>query len=1367
MTMASASYAGNLTADQVRSARAWLAWSQKELAERAGVAVSTVADFERGQRKPIPANAESLRAALEAGGASFHVDGSVSGPLPPAAQRPKRAAGMPLRWIDEQDLATWAGQYNSSFDLPELISKLVIASLGHEVRPRFPSAEGVRSRGWDGTTRTEAVHPWVPTGEAGWELTVQREAIAAKATEDYAKRTRAPDVDDPTQATFVFVSLRRWPGKDRWARERKKRGPWRDVRAYDAVDLVHWIEQAPAVGLWLASKLEKRTPDVHELDAFWDEWSHATKWPLTPALVLCDRDEDSVAVQRWLRGEPAALALQATSSDEVVAFLHATLTQLPEPLRAVYRTRCLVATSEESARQLGRGPAPLYVVMTQPDAGVAARLVKQSHYVLLAYGERPESHGDVRVLARPSREGIAEALVAADLDLAEASARRYARDCARNLTVLRRLIPAHAGSTPRWAEAPPRALLAALLAGSWDASVAADRDCLVELAAAGSYAEVEDALMRFVGSFDQCGFGSLDRPIKKVGSIWRVASIYDAWHLLAGNLTRDHLDRFAKVAHEVFLSRDPRIDLEPGERWMAAVRGVQPPHSPTLRHGLGLVLIALALWGDRAHAVPDAPHRAEAIVEGVFRGADRARWWSLSRDFRLLAEAAPDAFLSAIEDSLRQTEPPIVALLETHDGGLFGAEYLSNLLWALEMLAWSPRWLLRVTHILARLDTLDTKPGRHANRPMNSLRAIYVLWHPQTHATLAERLQVLDSLRKAEPDAAWKALLMLILSRHGEIATPTASPRWRDDEHDTPEVATRARVRKGVVQISEWLVEDAGGSATRWPALLDRLGDLAPAARQKAVADLALVEPRMTQPADRMEMWKALRHELHHHRKFPDAEWSLKADVLDPLDVVYRRFAPDDPLQRIAWLFEEGVELPEPSGDGWRANERAVDTARRGEARALLDARGTAAVLALAATLETAGYLGKALHDAGLGEAELQELLEASLPSDDRRVRNLAHGLIVSAFRDRKQVWAESLIARAKDHGWGDGALLTILRALPMGGWTWQHVAEAGASIDEAYWKLAPHYWTSDDPSEVVFAIRKLIVVGRARHALALAHSRNAALSTELLVEVLTQASQQPFGRSEDGNESTMFQYHVEEILRTLDGRDDVALTVVAGLEWKYMALLEHSRRPPVVLPRALAEDPQLFMSLVSAAFRPSAESGIVDVPAPDPEQASLRAEQSARLLEIWRVLPGTRHDATIDPKALESWIEKARTLARQARRTEVADIRIGNVLSASPLGKDGHWPAEAVREALDRFDSEDIVSGFVIGRRNRRGATMRGLRDGGEQERQEAAKYRAWAKAIRSKHRYTARALDSIAESYEHDAKRHDQRAEAVDDEY
>lgn len=63
-----------LAPEQSRAARAWLDWSQEDLAKRAHVALSTVRDFEKGRRVPIKNNLDAIRSVLEGAGISLLFD---------------------------------------------------------------------------------------------------------------------------------------------------------------------------------------------------------------------------------------------------------------------------------------------------------------------------------------------------------------------------------------------------------------------------------------------------------------------------------------------------------------------------------------------------------------------------------------------------------------------------------------------------------------------------------------------------------------------------------------------------------------------------------------------------------------------------------------------------------------------------------------------------------------------------------------------------------------------------------------------------------------------------------------------------------------------------------------------------------------------------------------------------------------------------------------------------------------------------------------------------------------------------------------------------------------------------------------------
>ncbi len=68
-----------ITAAQCRAARGLLAWSQQDLAGRAGVGIVTVHQLEAGISHPRRATVDVVRRAFEAAGVAF-IDGNGGGP---------------------------------------------------------------------------------------------------------------------------------------------------------------------------------------------------------------------------------------------------------------------------------------------------------------------------------------------------------------------------------------------------------------------------------------------------------------------------------------------------------------------------------------------------------------------------------------------------------------------------------------------------------------------------------------------------------------------------------------------------------------------------------------------------------------------------------------------------------------------------------------------------------------------------------------------------------------------------------------------------------------------------------------------------------------------------------------------------------------------------------------------------------------------------------------------------------------------------------------------------------------------------------------------------------------------------------------
>jgi hypothetical protein len=1335
-----------ITPEQTKAARALLAWSQQELAGFAKVSPSTIADFERGFRTPMPNNAQAIREALEARGLQFVAGGVVAKTLlapPPLPPRP----GALMRWVNAANLSEWGGRWDGQSGMGELLRRLIYAAKGPSADVLFPSDESVHFPGWDGACTVAGGDNFIPDGISRWEIGAQRSGVRSKATNDYAKRSANPQGVDPKQTTFVFATPQRFPSKDAWIAERRAEQTWRDVRVIDADLLVHWLETYPAVAQWLAVRIGRRPKGLRNLEEAWAEWVRATILPLIEEIILTDRDDEGTAVLKWLRDPPSLLSVQAEAPDEAIAFLYAAISPLPEAHRLSYWSRCVIAVDNETARDLVGIGSPLIIVLSDPEPGLAQRLVDDGHHVYSAHGPDVAILAVGRRLARPWRHNLQMALRRAGFD--DENAHRLARNSGRSITVLRRLMPAAPNYKPAWANIAPPELLAAMLAGGWLETSKLDQKVLSDIAGC-PYEKLEQTLAPLAAA--------LDGPLVRSGPAWKVVSLRDLWMLLASQLTQSQTERFESAFQQVLGAVNPRFDLKPEDTWFEREGQFGEEASAYLRRGLSEAMIALSVYPEAAASITQPAARADRSVQKLLGGADTRLWWSLCHDFQRLAEASPIAFLDAVDTALDGDIPPLMSLFRSDEGFIVPTEYLSRLLWSLEMLARSPDYLMHAALLLARLDSIDPG-GKWGNRPAASLRKIFVTWSPQTYASPEQRLKVVDAIARRHPATGWN-LLISLAPRHYDTSDHSPFPDWRDFTPDEQETITWPAVWEAAREIGARLIDHVGDDGKRWKELLGLWANFDADWRGEAVKRLAAFARGLQDQSEIEGLRDHLRDFLQRHRGFADAKWALPETELKPLDDVFQSLQPTGARERHRWLFGPNPNFLRPN-----VPFEVLEAERAGQqriaAKELIAELAIEELLDFAQTVTLRFNLGYAIGEAEVEEDEKDRVLKASLLAEGDEYGNLCMGLLFGLLAKRGPSFVDHVWESAVAGGWGDHAELLIVKALPIGPATWSRIVARSPSLDRAYWTTlnVPAIPRGADLDQVT---AKLIEAGRGRDAVDLLGSRLAEKpSGDALVQACRAAVKDG---SAQASSDTMFTFFLGQILDRLEADQLASDAEIAAIEWSYFQVLRYSQRSPRTLQKALALDPAFFADLIKLVYRPDEASGIDEPNETNDPAAITRAQQAYAVLDNWSRVPGSDDLGRIDGKKLEAWVKRARKLCAEAGRGEIGDQKIGEILSAANPSPGGIWPPEPVCELIDTARSRALETGFEIGTRNRRGVTVRAPFDGGAQEREQAEHYHKAAEALRFEWMRTAACLDRIAESYEHDAQRMDEGAEQRD---
>lgn len=189
-----------------------------------------------------------------------------------------------------------------------------------------------------------------------------------------------------------------------------------------------------------------------------------------------------------------------------------------------------------------------------------------------------------------------------------------------------------------------------------------------------------------------------------------------------------------------------------------------------------------------------------AVTEHACADSTGRAWQSLGDVLPLLAEAAPDVYLNAVDVGLAGDPPLLRSLfMDAELGPTSGTSSPHiRLVWALESLAWSSAHMSRAAGALARLAEIDPAPDANIHpRPAESIAGVFSLYNPQTSVPLARRLNVLDGLRHRAPGAAWP-LLRAILPTPFPIQSPSHRPRWRPWALTQPETITYGELSRFV-----------------------------------------------------------------------------------------------------------------------------------------------------------------------------------------------------------------------------------------------------------------------------------------------------------------------------------------------------------------------------------------------------------------------------------------------------------------------------------------------------------------------------------------------------------------------------------------
>jgi len=1250
--------------------------------------------------------------------------------------------------ITADDLNVWpdSDARDAQENFPRLVRKLLHETPGVSA-VSVRAGNGVSAPGYDGVAQSAEMVSVLPTGSLVFEFGTDKE-VRSKATEDYRKRSKQ---DDAASHVFVFATPRRWSGKDKWLEERRSEGKFANVWALDADDLEAWLETSPSSHYWISEHLGKQPDEAQTLEQWWDSFHQATQPELPLSMFTAGREPNRDILRELLAEAPQTITVQADWRDDCLAFIYASLAADAEnQLEALDQSVVIVKSVgawNRIARQAGKS-----ILIPAVDGVETKPAIDNGHHVIKIVDREQVVYGKVDLeLPRVSRPDVQSLLNDCGVNFQQAG---YLAGLARrNMpSFVRALTRNTAIQTPAWATDTSAPMLAALtLVGAWDANNDKDRQAIAALVRSD---------YDTVTSLCQKRSGGNDPVMSQSGSVWRFASLEEAYRCLSSKITDGVIERWKQVALDVLGEVNPSYGLNPLEKFAQQLNQPtsQVQYSEELKSGIARSLAMVGSMDGDGVLSGKLKDSVVVITNQLLNravGDDSGRVWNLiGPRLRYLAEAAPQQFIDVIIDNLEQDSSSLLrAYYADSNDILFGDPWFHpHLLWALEVLAWSEEYFDDAVECLALLAANRADDKQRGNRPDESLTAILCGWVNFTTVPSGERLAALDSVKRISSPVGWD-ILFALWPDYSAVITPPATPRFRTEWCPLTDKPVKREERSSFFQ---GLVERALTWSDVTPSNLKRLVNhinrgIMSEDRAKIIDYLGeLASSTEFSDDDRYFVWRTVRElaaKHSHHR----AEWSLPEEEVDRLLELSDRWKPTSPVLRHLYLFNHDPGLLDC------ALHRDIDDydqkveARRQEAISEILA-GPQAIddLALLASRAVASFV------LGWMLADRQELnfwdIAYWADSSDRKLVSVMDGYLCRSLDQRGASWLQAVL---DDSRLTAAQRAAVLRCAPAE-WDYWEVVARNQDDDSAYWQTAEMRVLP--PDHMQYAIERLVACGRAWDAidsvsLSIRSAKQEGVKTDLTADVLIGLLH--VACTQKSVKISSLSYEVGQVLdHIVELKADQV--DVARLELLLYPLIGDYRES-IVLHRTLATEPHLFVRLMEVAHRDKTMLGM-------DRSASFRRAMS--VLDGWRGCPGMTADGELDAVVMQQWVDAARQGLAAAELSDIGDYEIGRLLANSPEDENGTWPLPAVCELIDEVGSRNLDEGFIAGMCRGLMSSVRGVYDGGQQEHESAQRYYALREQIRSTSWHTARLLKKAADRYEQRAVEEDDQAEARQDE-
>jgi len=878
---------------------------------------------------------------------------------------------------------------------------------------------------------------------------------------------------------------------------------------------------------------------------------------------------------------------------------------------------------------------------------------------------------------------------------------------------------------PAWAENVSRCILTALLVGKWT-----ERE--------GDKTTIEDLsgidFNSFVLEISKLSTSENPFVIKISGRGENRYQLTDAtlsWSILGEFVSDDFIEEFLEKGTNIILSKDPLFDLPRAEHFYGSIRAEKSPYSNEIRHGILRSMTFIALNKNQS--------LIDYNIKKILSKVDTLNMWEYIAQFaEELCEASPSEFISKVENSLN--DEAFVGLFDSADDtSITARHYYTHILWALEKLFAHKGYLFRAVNVLMELNQQKLK-YKMGNSPKRTLESFFCTWLNITVALPDEKIRIAEQGIK-KYDSMWEILFDMISDKHSVM--PGSAPTFNYRDSGNIYEVTYKDMYTQKIEYLKLIRQYVNSDCARWCRLIEIFKIVSDDILDQMLDEISDSILSM-KDADKEKIKSKLRRLVNDHRYFKEAEWAKDEEWIIKIENASKSIKFENPLYDFLYITVQDHDIcmytPPTMEEGQEKHK---------EARGRLLEREFGLFKSLNLNicdlirLSQNYYFNLGYNIARYYSCDTldDELFQQIINISD--AKNVAAGYVGRLYeKDSSLDIIKQALKICKENNVSDELYVRILEVPAINEQIFKLILEQNAEIQKKYFNEKWISLSGEEPFcrdllsiciehkaancllRILYYIKETLSVDEViSYLYKFTEIINPECDRYMLVEIVEHIHQNIKGK-----------YSKYESMYQLE------LCIHKILGWENMICVQH----------LFKTDATIYAELISIVLKSDNND--------EPNEKQIRlAESYFDLYYDAKFCPGEIENG-IDDSILNKWINTFEDCLNRQNQSKHYYYLLGKLFAYSPIGTDGYYPHESIREIIEKNYGKNMQSGYVSSEINKRGVHTS---DAGESEKQLALRYKENADSIRISSPKTAEIFDVLSNHYLAESKAERERAE------